>query len=539
MKKFRSIVRSISPFVKRPSKTDAVSAPVAVDYDSFSWDLTNVDLVSALEAFYTIHNPEKIETVPAIVEKYKDDELPMLRKLCERYQVTQETLQSFFDQVAEPTTGVEAYHWELSNVDLVLALTLFYTRFNPEKIGTVSEIVAKYEEDELILLRQLCVRYSVDERGMQKFLDSAKVSMTDSKPPATVAPPITRPAPPPPRVRDQIQQQQQLQERRDDEAKSVTVAQSRVEIVDNISEISTGSRPAAVVSGDQVVSSETRVQSARLPVRPKPPAPPLTQRTAAPPQPTYDADALARQQELEREQQRAAMVREQEDAYRRQQQLARQEQERRRQVEEEELHRRQQEQQRILQEQERLAQVRETQEREKQQQRQQQQQQRMGQQFSSQLPKPIAPLSHVGLPSLHHDGGEEGVSVEAKDSELERMKAELEATKRQLQAVTEDSKQILRLLQSKEKDIQPQPPPHQQQQPSLPPPVPQQASLPTAAEQQRAVAAYRGEPTLPPEREMQLPMQSMNAQNYPVESFPQHGKLPSSWWDCGTSVNVR
>lgn len=64
--------------------------------------------------------------------------------------------------------------WDLKDVNLVKVLESFYNDFYPEKIDLVQEIIGKYKGEELLLLQQLCDRYQLTEKEMQRYVNVGK-----------------------------------------------------------------------------------------------------------------------------------------------------------------------------------------------------------------------------------------------------------------------------------------------------------------------------------------------------------------------------
>ena len=236
----KNIVRTISPFTKRQTSSSTAAGnsnggggnnKANMDYSSFEWDLSIVDLKQALKSFYKKHNPEKSFIVNEILAKYVGDETLLLQQLCERYQLSQQDMQDYLDQAPlkeengrklsrnssfssltmsrqrspsddnhsqlsfgnkkrpnsaassnnnnnniqtkTSSDSVAEFQWDISNVDVGLALQRIYKKYNPTKAPNVSVLHDKTEHEILSLLRQLCKRHSLSEEDMQAFLDDA------------------------------------------------------------------------------------------------------------------------------------------------------------------------------------------------------------------------------------------------------------------------------------------------------------------------------------------------------------------------------
>lgn len=217
-KSFKSFVRAISPFTKKKSnESDDGSEGGFSNYD---WDLDNVDLKISLKAFYKKYNPEKTYIVNEILSKYENDEILLLRNLCERYNLSQDDMQYFLDlgfkegsvvsnankrrpslsSVASSRQGgsedkrsqsstrdvlrYSNYTWDINNVDISSALQMLYKRYNPTKAPNLAALKDKNEDEIIVLLRQLCKRHQLTQSDMQFFLDRAR-----NEPPPEEAPP--------------------------------------------------------------------------------------------------------------------------------------------------------------------------------------------------------------------------------------------------------------------------------------------------------------------------------------------------------------
>ena len=85
--------------------------------------------------------------------------------------------------------------WSLERVDLEIALELFFQTYEPSRIPLIPVILEQFAGDELLLLQELCKKYSLSERGMQDLLDRAAPQSQSLKAKAANAPlqpPISR-----------------------------------------------------------------------------------------------------------------------------------------------------------------------------------------------------------------------------------------------------------------------------------------------------------------------------------------------------------
>lgn len=107
MKTLKSFIRSVSPFQsaanKRKTQKNEVSLVDKQDeesddrYGSYEWDISQVNILSAVTKFYVRYNPEKVHKVELIVQKFKGDEIELLRELCKRYKLEQKDMKAFLD----------------------------------------------------------------------------------------------------------------------------------------------------------------------------------------------------------------------------------------------------------------------------------------------------------------------------------------------------------------------------------------------------------------------------------------------------------
>jgi hypothetical protein len=94
------------------------------------------------------------------------------------------------DESSMVSDKAKKYEWELEDVDMEAALTSFYTKYNPERVATVSEIVDTYDGEFTLMLRVLCDRYHLSHGQMDMFLDNgrgAKQKKSGGKSPAKSA----------------------------------------------------------------------------------------------------------------------------------------------------------------------------------------------------------------------------------------------------------------------------------------------------------------------------------------------------------------
>lgn len=102
---FKTLVRAISPLIRggQTSQSSVQSEEHEEDYSNFYWDLSNVDIKTALRNFYRQYNPEKSFIVGEIAQKYEGDEILLLQQLCERYNLSEDDMQQYLDQAPSKT----------------------------------------------------------------------------------------------------------------------------------------------------------------------------------------------------------------------------------------------------------------------------------------------------------------------------------------------------------------------------------------------------------------------------------------------------
>lgn len=86
------MVRSVSPFVSKEKKKKTAAAPILTGSKAYHWDLSDVDLVVALEYFYSIQNVQKVKLVRKILAQFEGDEILLLQQLCERHDVGEQEM---------------------------------------------------------------------------------------------------------------------------------------------------------------------------------------------------------------------------------------------------------------------------------------------------------------------------------------------------------------------------------------------------------------------------------------------------------------
>eukprot|EP01031_Cornospumella_fuschlensis_P040489 gene40489-49353_t len=219
-KSLKSIVRAISPFAR---KKEVVEEDTTPDYSQFTWDLEGTDLKQALKAFYKKFNPEKAYIVNEILFKYVNEECLLLQQLCERYNLTQEDMQGYLDQAPllggpklnsqtaarrpsmsstgshsnqnsteengkkaiakktlpatkdkKPVKSEQQLVWDLTDVDIGVALKALYRDYNPTKTPNLQALQNKSDEEIVLALKQLCKRHGLNDQDMQEYLDRSK-----------------------------------------------------------------------------------------------------------------------------------------------------------------------------------------------------------------------------------------------------------------------------------------------------------------------------------------------------------------------------
>ncbi|EQC28519.1 hypothetical protein SDRG_13847 [Saprolegnia diclina VS20] len=107
-----------------------------------------------LERFYAKYNPDKISEIEAALERYKGREASLFEALVRKYG-------------PEP-----AANEEITFVDaMTLRLQAFYEKYNPEKIGEVPTVLAKYAGKERQLFEALVRKYGPEPGDEQEEYD--------------------------------------------------------------------------------------------------------------------------------------------------------------------------------------------------------------------------------------------------------------------------------------------------------------------------------------------------------------------------------
>lgn len=83
--------------------------------------------------------------------------------------------------------------WSLQGADLHKVLFTFYSKYNPDKIPAIEEILTQYIGEEMVMLYELAEVYKLSQSMMQKIIDDSKktdidasVSSSSIEPPAPV-----------------------------------------------------------------------------------------------------------------------------------------------------------------------------------------------------------------------------------------------------------------------------------------------------------------------------------------------------------------
>lgn len=79
-------------------KKDSTTGSPKVDYSSFKWDLSAVDLAKALKLLYRKHNPQKTPNTLSLENKTEKDKMVLLQQLCKRHSLTKADMQQFLDK---------------------------------------------------------------------------------------------------------------------------------------------------------------------------------------------------------------------------------------------------------------------------------------------------------------------------------------------------------------------------------------------------------------------------------------------------------
>jgi len=115
--------------------------------------------------FYKKYNKDSIGNIPDLLEKYKDSEVELIKNLFQKYSGNPLEFVFFKDYLDK--------HFEEF-------LTSFYSKFNPDKVNQVIQLVNKYSENKEDFLRQLVVKYQIQYHSLINFIDFQKILIVDS-----------------------------------------------------------------------------------------------------------------------------------------------------------------------------------------------------------------------------------------------------------------------------------------------------------------------------------------------------------------------
>ena len=116
-------------------ESDIFSAEIEKKAMPTSVDLPNIQ--SILEEFYRIHNPERINTIHLIIDKYKGNEIELLKSLKEKYNIN--NYKPFDAILNEPVIGTFAINVEIINSDNISNSNKSESNSSNEKINASKE----------------------------------------------------------------------------------------------------------------------------------------------------------------------------------------------------------------------------------------------------------------------------------------------------------------------------------------------------------------------------------------------------------------
>lgn len=95
MNKLKSVVRAISPFVGRQSRSNEDSL-----YEESKWEskVANLDIRQFMQKFYSRYNPDKMHTIDFILGQFEGRENEMLLMLSDKYQVSRADMYAIMDK---------------------------------------------------------------------------------------------------------------------------------------------------------------------------------------------------------------------------------------------------------------------------------------------------------------------------------------------------------------------------------------------------------------------------------------------------------
>lgn len=115
-----------------------------------------------IKEIYNKYNKEKSSDIPRLLEKYKGKEKELILSLFKKYSGNPLDLDFFKKYLAR---NFKEY------------LTAFYSKFNPEKLNEVANLVEKYKDQKEAIIRQLCSKYDIETFSLVEFIDFRNIEI--------------------------------------------------------------------------------------------------------------------------------------------------------------------------------------------------------------------------------------------------------------------------------------------------------------------------------------------------------------------------
>ncbi len=147
--------------------------------DSIFIENTIINPEKVILSVYERYNPEKISTVPELLEKYSGQEDELIESIFNKYDISDTERDSFLLTAEQEITGnqfEELIIFEKENKiknpeKVILSI---YKRYNPEKISALPELLEKYKGQEDDLIENIFIKYNISEEEREVFLNSNK-----------------------------------------------------------------------------------------------------------------------------------------------------------------------------------------------------------------------------------------------------------------------------------------------------------------------------------------------------------------------------